>query len=423
MSVLTLVREDLRGFAGYSSARREAQGGSVLLNANESPWPAGALALNRYPDPQPEALKQRLAELYGVAAERLLIGRGSDEAIDLLVRALCRAGRDAVLITPPTFGMYAVAARVQDAAVQELRLTPETGFTLDVDALLAAVQPNTKIVFICAPNNPTGTTVPEAALRRLALGLAGRALLVIDEAYAEFAQAAPGIALAAAFPQVAVLRTLSKAYALAAARIGVLIAAPELIALLRNLMAPYPLPTPCVEAALQALQPEAVRLARSRIALIREERERLAAGLAATAAVAQVFPADGNFLLLRCHEGAAWYRRALAAGIVLRDVSAQPGLANCLRVSIGTPQENDAVLQLFTDPDAIPGHRRSALARDIAGKRAPTASTDFIRAGCSPPLGQDSASASSLSLAQGAECSAVDGLLDDDDVAAREAAA
>jgi len=348
MSPLSLVREDLRGFTGYSSARREAHGGRVLLNANECPWAAaGNLALNRYPEPQPAALRARLADLYGVDESRLLIGRGSDEPIDLLVRALCRAGRDAVLTTPPTFGMYAVSARIQDAALQTVPLSAANGFALDLDAVLAALDERTRIVFVCNPNNPTGHAVPDADLRRLAERIAGRALLVIDEAYAEFADAPSGIALATEFAHVAVLRTLSKAYALAAARIGVLIADPALIDVLRSIMAPYPLPAPCVEAALQALRPEAVRLARSRIALIREERERIRAALSASPEIDAVFASQANFLLLRCGDATALYQRALAAGIVLRDVSGQPGLAQCLRVSIGTPAENDQLLALL----------------------------------------------------------------------------
>jgi histidinol-phosphate aminotransferase len=349
MSVLDLVREDLRDFAGYSSARKEAAGGRILLNANESPWAAAgdSLGLNRYPDPQPPALLARLAELYGVPAERLLVGRGSDEAIDLLVRALCRAGEHAVLISPPTFGMYQVCARVQGAEVLRVPLRPEDGFVLDVEAVLAAVTPATRIVFVCSPNNPTGAVVPRAALERLVQGLRGRALLVIDEAYAEFADAPAGIPLALAHPHVAVLRTLSKAYALAGARIGVLVADPDLLRVLRAIMAPYPLPTPSVDAALRTLAPNALALARSRIGLVREERRRLAEALAALPDVQRVLPSDANFLAVAFADAAAVYRAALEAGIVLRVPTAGVGLDGYLRLSIGTPAENDALLALL----------------------------------------------------------------------------
>ena len=250
MNPLELVRADLREFAGYASARRQAQGGSVLLNANESPWaaPGDSLGLNRYPSPQPEALLAALADLYQVDAGSLLVGRGSDEAIDLLVRACCEAGRHAVLISPPTFGMYAVCARVQNAGIVRVPLRAERGFALDVEAVLEAVDDSVRMVFVCSPNNPSGGIVPIPALRRLAEGLDGRALLVVDEAYAEFAETVSAISLVREHRHVAVLRTLSKAYALAGARIGSLIADPDLIRVLRNLMAPYPLPTPSVQA-------------------------------------------------------------------------------------------------------------------------------------------------------------------------------
>lgn len=349
MSVLDLLREDLRDFAGYSSARKEAAGGRILLNANESPWAAAGdtLGLNRYPDPQPPALLARLAELYDVAPERLLVGRGSDEAIDLLVRALCRAGQDSVLISPPTFGMYQVCARVQGAEVLRVPLRAEDGFALDVDAVLAAVTPSTRIVFVCSPNNPTGQLVPRAALERLVQALRGRALLVIDEAYAEFADDPAGIALARGNDHVAVLRTLSKAYALAGARIGVLIADPALLRVLRAIMAPYPLPTPSVDAALRALAPSALALAQSRIGLVREERRRMAQALASLPGVRAVLPSDANFLAVAFDDAQAVYRAALAAGIVLRVPTAGVGLDGYLRISIGTPSENDAVLALL----------------------------------------------------------------------------
>ncbi|MCK7595401.1 histidinol-phosphate transaminase [Pseudomarimonas salicorniae] len=349
MSVLDLVREDLRGFAGYSSARKEASGGRVLLNANESPWSVAgdALALNRYPDPQPAALIERLSALYGVPADRLLVGRGSDEAIDLMVRALCKAGEGEVLVSPPTFGMYQVCARVQGAAVSCVPLRAEDDFALDVEAVLAALTPATRIVFVCSPNNPTGGSVPRASLERLVEALRGRALLVIDEAYAEFSEAAEGIALALAHEHVAVLRTLSKAYALAGARIGTLIAAPELIRVLRAIMAPYPLPTPSVDAALKALTPGALALARSRIGLIREERRRLAAALPGLPGVRRVLDSEANFLAVEFDDAAPVYRAALAAGIVLRAPNPGNGLDRFLRVSIGTPAENDALLTLL----------------------------------------------------------------------------
>ncbi|MFN9793358.1 MAG: histidinol-phosphate transaminase [Pseudomonadota bacterium] len=348
MSLLDRARPELRALKGYSSARMEASGGRVLLNANESPWASAADhdgSLNRYPDPQPAALRERLAALYGVPADALLVGRGSDEAIDLLTRAFCRAGVDSVLVSPPTFGMYAVCAEVQGAAVIRVPLRAGDGFALDVDAVLAAVRPDTKIVYVCTPNNPTGDLVPAADVRRLAAALEGRALVVVDEAYAEFADA-PSFAAEAALAggNLAVLRTLSKAHALAGARIGVLIADPAIIGLCRRIMAPYPLPQPCVLAAERALSPDALAATRLRVASLVRERERLRGDLPAIPGVREVFPSQANFLTVRLDDAANAYRALLARGIVLRDVSHYPGLADCLRISIGTPAENDAVL-------------------------------------------------------------------------------
>jgi len=354
-ALLDLVRPDLQGFGGYSSARKEASGGRVFLNANESPWApeiAGGEGLNRYPEPQPEALVEALAGLYGVKADELLVGRGSDEPIDLLVRALCRAGEDAVLICPPTFGMYAVAARVQNAKLVEVALT-STGdaarpFALDADAVIAAALNHpVKLVFLCSPNNPTGQALPVETIERIASALEGRAVVVVDEAYGEFMQQASAIALRTRFPQLAVLRTLSKAHALAGARVGSLIAAPELIRVLRAIMAPYPISAPCARAALAALQPEVLARTQLHVAELIAGREALSARLAETSGVLGVYPSDANFLVVRCADPAATYRRALAAGVVLREVSRYPLLGDCLRVSIGTSEENRAALAVF----------------------------------------------------------------------------
>ncbi len=355
--VVDILREELRNFAGYSSARKEASGGTIWLNANESPWPTvgDTLGLNRYPDPQPAPLLSKLAGLYGVNPDQLLVGRGSDEAIDLLTRAACRAGRDSVLISAPTFGMYAVCARVQDAAVVNVPLLADRGFALDVDAVVAAITTTSaadqaiKLIYICSPNNPTGAAVALADIERIARAAQGRALVVVDEAYAEFSDAPSAISGLAKYPNLLVLRTLSKAYAMAGARIGSVIGDAALIAVLRSIMAPYPLPTPCVVAALAAVSDSAAALVRSRIALLRSERARLVRALRELPQVLTVFESDANFVLVRLTDAAATYQRVLAAGVVLRMPSPQPGLANCLRISIGTPEENQRLLALLID--------------------------------------------------------------------------
>ncbi|UGB47081.1 histidinol-phosphate transaminase [Frateuria edaphi] len=348
MSVLELARAEIRALVPYSSARMEATGGALMLNANESAWaPFGDAGLDchRYPDPQPAALVERLAGLYGARPDQVLVGRGSDEAIDLLVRAFCRAGEDAILVQPPTFGMYAVCARVQDAAVVEVPLSAD--FTLDVHALLAAVTPAVKLVFVCAPNNPTGAGVSLESVEELARRLAGRALLVVDEAYVEFAGSASAATLLDRYEHLAVLRTLSKAWALAGARIGCLLANPDVVALLRRILPPYPLPRPCVAAALDALSSAGQATARERIGVVRAERTRMAAALAAMPGVRAVLPSQANFLAVRFGDAGSAYRRLSGAGIVVRDVRRYPGLDDALRITVGTPEENSRVLAVL----------------------------------------------------------------------------
>jgi len=348
MSVLDLARPDIRALSPYSSARMEAQGGTVLLNANESSRPPnipGGDGLNRYPDPQPRALVDALADLYGSEPDRLLVTRGSDEAIDLLVRAFCRAREDAVVVSPPTFGMYAVCARIQGAAVIEAPL--EAAGELDADKLLAAVTPATKLVFVCNPNNPTGNLVRRDVLERLARELDGRAVLVLDEAYAEFSGVASATSLIDDHDNVAVLRTLSKAWSLAGARVGALVARAEVIALLRRIIPPYPLPSPCVDAALGALSYEGRRVQRHHLQETLAERARMFAALSAMPRVREVLPSHANFLAVRFDDAAGTYRRLLAAGIVVRDITRYPGLGDALRITVGTGNENDRVLAIL----------------------------------------------------------------------------
>ena len=347
--VLALVREDLRGFGGYSSARSEKLHGEVWLNANESAWPNPAditASSRRYPDPQPVALRNALAALYGCEASQLLIGRGSDEAIDLLVRALCNPGRDAVVITPPVFGMYAVCARLQDAPVIEIPLH-ETGEGLepDLDAVAGAtIEAGAKLVFLCSPSNPAGSAVPLADIARLAKRLEGVALVVVDEAYGEFSDIPSAVALQADHSNVVVLRTLSKAHALAAARIGVAIADASLIEVLRRCQAPYPVPTPCAELALAGLAPEALAETAKRVAMVRSERTRLQAALAGLPEVLRVYPSQGNYLLVRFRDAGSAFRLLLVAGVVVRDQRAAPRLGDALRITIGSPEQNDRVI-------------------------------------------------------------------------------
>ena len=355
--LMELVRADLRGFGGYSSARSHALAGDVWLNANESPWanPADASGTSRrYPEPQPPALREALARLYAVDAANVLVGRGSDEAIDLLVRTLCEPGRDAVVTTPPVFGMYAVSARLQGAPLVEVPLVDgDDGFTPDLDAIAqAAEQAGAKLVFLCSPANPTGASVSLARIADLAARLDGRSLLVVDEAYGEFADQPSATTLMSSHPNIAVLRTLSKAHALAAARIGVLVAAPELVRVLRACQAPYPVPTPCAELALAGLGEKALALTAARVDQVRSERARLQRLLPGLPGVRRVYPSDGNYLLVRFADAQAAFDRLLAAGVVVRDQRAAPQLGDALRITIGTHEQNERVLAALDAKEA-----------------------------------------------------------------------
>jgi len=353
LTILDRARSDIRALQPYSSARMEASGGSVLLNANESPWPAvmgGSGALNRYPDPQPAELVRRLAALYEVSPEQVLVGRGSDEAIDLLVRAFCRAGEDAVVISPPTFGMYAVSAGIQGASVISIPLRAD--FSLDLDALLTPLPAAVKILFVCSPNNPTGSLVPLAAIDRLAAAVADCALVVVDEAYIEFAGTASASTLLAQHDNVAVLRTLSKAHALAAARVGTLLAHASVIDLLRRILPAYPLPAPCVDAAFAALAPASLAATRVRVAGLVQARERLRDALQRVPDIRDVWPSAANFLLVRCTDSASMYRRLLGAGVVVRDVSRYPSLDGCLRITVGSEVDHERLLAALARQEA-----------------------------------------------------------------------
>ncbi|HJR73899.1 MAG TPA: histidinol-phosphate transaminase [Luteimonas sp.] len=348
-SVLRLLREDLRDFSGYRSARSETARGEIWLNANEAVRAASTDAdgrLRRYPQPQPQRLREALATLYGCAPERLLIGRGSDEAIDLLVRAFCRPGIDGVLVAPPVFGMYAVCARLQGARLVEVPLREDTvDFRTDFGEVAeAAIAQAVKLVFVCSPGNPAGGVSSTESVIGLARRLQGRAIVVVDEAYIEFADTDSLVEAAADEPNIVVLRTLSKAHAMAAVRIGCAIGEPKLIEALRRCQAPYPVPEPCSAQALAALTPPALAATKARVGETRRERSRLATLLAELPEVSRVYPSQANFLLVRFIDVETAFARLLAAGVVVRDMRAMTQLGDALRITVGTPEQNDAAL-------------------------------------------------------------------------------
>jgi len=341
-----LARPEIRALKPYEHAVWEP--GLVRLHANELPWRAdgddSSAGLNRYPEPHPHELTAALARFYAVPVQNVIVGRGSDEAIDLLTRAYCRAGRDAVIVCPPTFGMYAVAARIQGAAVIEVPLQAEIGYRMDVQAIRRASSDAVKLIYLCSPNNPTGNLMDADGIIALARELAGRALLVVDEAYIEFAQEESLAARVTEIPGLVVLRTLSKAHGLAGARCGVLIAHADIVALLRKVIQPYAVTQLTIEAVFRMLTPTALAASCARVATVRTERGRVAAALALHPAVLRVWPSAANFLLVEFRDAADILQRAHAAGLLVRDVRRQCALAQALRISIGTAEQNDRLL-------------------------------------------------------------------------------
>jgi histidinol-phosphate aminotransferase len=344
--VSDIARPDIVALKAYEHASWEPP--LERMHANELPWRTlgdnTEAGLNRYPEPQPKALVRRLASLYDVPPESVLIGRGSDEGIDLLARAYCRAGQDAVIVCPPTFGMYAVAARIQGADVLTVPLRVEEDFALDAQRVLDACTPTVKLVFLCSPNNPTGNLLSEDTVLRIARQLDGRALVVVDEAYVEFAPGKSLIKYVRDLPQLVILRTLSKAHGLAGARLGTLIASPEIVALLRKVIPPYAITQLTVEAVKTLLEAPQLAIMRARIDEVRSERERLIRAFRELPAVVRVWPSDANFFLAEFHDPDDALRRARQANLLIREIRAQFGLPRSLRVSIGSKDQNARLL-------------------------------------------------------------------------------
>ena len=345
--VRELARPEIVALKAYEHASWEPS--LERLHANELPWRMlgddSEAGLNRYPEPQPHCLVTRLADLYGVAANKVLVGRGSDEAIDLIARAFCRAGQDSVLICPPTFGMYCVAARIQGAEVVSAPLRADRNFALDEKTVLERCTPEVKVLFLCSPNNPTGNLLDEAAILRIAGKLAGRAVVVVDEAYIEFSTAQSLARHLEKLPHLAILRTLSKAHGLAGARCGALIADPEVIALLRKIIPPYAIAQLTLESVLKLLEPGQIAVAQAHIELIRSERVRVSAALARLPRVKKVWPSDSNFVLTQFADAGVALAAVRDSHLLVRDARGYPGLGESLRITIGSGEQNNRLLE------------------------------------------------------------------------------
>lgn len=361
-----LSRPEIWALKGYSSARMEMSdsSGMIQLDANENPFTPypqtkSVLDVNRYPDPQPKALLAKLSSIYHVSVDKVLVTRGMDEVIDLLVRVFCVPYQDSIVITPPTFGYYKVAADLAPALTKIVPLDLEHDFALDSDKLIASCDKFTKLVFLCTPNNPTGSILPLEQIEFIVSRLPDT-IIAVDEAYLEFANSASAVALLDRYHNLVVMKTLSKAYAFAGVRVGTLIAHPELISLVRKVLAPYPLPKPCVDLTLDALSPFGLELANARIELIKSERERMFNVLSKLDGL-RVYKSQANFLLLKVDDASTLYKDLLARGIVIRNRSHD--IPNTLRISIGTVTENNLVLAAFGIKQDMPKERSATVSR------------------------------------------------------------
>jgi histidinol-phosphate aminotransferase len=335
-----LVRENIKKMTAYSSARHEFSGNAhVFLDANEnafgSPIPA---AFNRYPDPLQLRLKEKLSAIKGVPVQNIFLGNGSDEAIDLLFRIFCEPGKDNVIIFPPTYGMYEVCAEMNDVEVRKIALTPD--YQLDLDATAEAIDPFTKLIFICSPNNPTGNSINRASVEALLNNFDG--LVVIDEAYINYARQKTFIPELTEYPNLVVMQTLSKAWGLAGLRLGMAFAGQPIISYLNKVKYPYNINTATQELAIEAL--DNIVTVNDWIQITVEQREWLGEQLDQLSFTQQVYPSDANFILVKMDDARKIYEYLSTKGIIVRDRSKVLLCDDCLRITIGTPEENNLLV-------------------------------------------------------------------------------
>ena len=335
MDIRELLRENIRTLAPYSTARDEYQGElGIYLDANENPYDNN---YNRYPDPHQKNLKRRLAEIKGVPVEKIFIGNGSDEPIDLVFRLFCEPRRHNAVSIATTYGMYKVAAAINDVQMREVQLEP--GFTLDAEKLLAAADENTRLLFLCSPNNPSGNCFPKKEIEKVIRRFNG--IVILDEAYIDFAGQPGFLSELDEYPNLVILQTLSKAWGMAGLRLGLAFAQPLIVDTLSRVKYPYNINVVTQKIVLEQLRksPDA------QIAEIVSERGRVLEGLAKNPVIRKIHPTDANFVLVEVDEPRTIYDRLIGAGIIVRDRSRIKGCEGCLRITIGTPEENDRLLE------------------------------------------------------------------------------
>ncbi len=348
-----LVRKNIKELKPYSSARQESSGDDVTLylDANENSFGSPLPRLyNRYPDPQQKLVKDSLSKIKNTTPEHIFIGNGSDEIIDLLIRIFCVPGMDNVIVCPPTYGMYEVCAKINDVEIRKVNLHPD--FNLDVDGIMNIIDVKTKLIFICSPNNPTGNVMEREDIIYLLKHFNG--LVAIDEAYINFSQQKSFIAELGQYPNLLVMQTLSKAWGLASLRLGIGYASAELISIMNKIKPPYN-----IGGAVQALATEALQ----NIAQVNEwilqttkERVRISSELAELVQVEKVYPSEANFLLVKFEDAEKMYTHLLEKKIAVRNRSKEVLCENCLRITIGTPGENDLLIDSIIEMEKVPAN-------------------------------------------------------------------
>ncbi len=336
-----LIRPTIKALKPYSSARDEFQGNSdamVFLDANENPFENG---VNRYPDPQQGSLKQILSKMKSVNTKNILLGNGSDEVLDLIFRAFCEPNKDNIIILPPTYGMYSVLANINAIDIKKVHLS--NSFQPQVETILDTADDNSKVLFLCSPNNPTGNSFSDQSIEELLNKFNG--IVAIDEAYIDFSEEASWINRLEEFPNLIVTQTLSKAYGMAGIRLGICYASAEIISVLNSIKPPYNVNELTQQKAVQQLSIK--DLAKNQINAILKERANLISELESIDFISKIYPSDANFVLVKVDDATKRYDQLIEKGIVVRNRTTQPGCQNCLRLTVGTQEENEILIKML----------------------------------------------------------------------------
>ncbi|GAA4969453.1 histidinol-phosphate transaminase [Algibacter aquimarinus] len=338
MNIQDLIRPTVKVLKPYSSARDEFQGNSgdmVFLDANENPFENG---VNRYPDPKQQTVKSLLSEIKGIPKQNILLGNGSDEVLDLIYRAFCEPNHDNIITLPPTYGMYSVLANINAIEIKSVQL--DENFQPKVDEILEIADSNSKLLFLCSPNNPTGNSFEASSIEKLIKEFKG--IVVIDEAYIDFSNEESWASRLSEFPNLMVTQTLSKAYGMAGIRLGICFASEEIISVLNRIKPPYNVNELTQQKAISQLEQN--ELTTQQVEAILQEREALVKELKFVDYISKIYPSDANFILVKVDDATKRYNQLIKKGIVIRNRTTQPGCENCLRFTVGTPEENKILI-------------------------------------------------------------------------------